>query len=326
MYASIDDVEVTNWTIVEPGFQFVDPALDHMLFLECCARICHQSEGAIEPGSAERVLTTVVKKRKHLSVVEHATCILDIPCERPKDLLLAILELADPVHCQAIGLFAMRADTYIPGVLRLSGNVRMWMELRRVWPTSWGVEVAHALHRVWPFFFEMPQRLSVAHLRVEVLDSNPLTNRDKLSVSAMLKHMSLTCKIIGDRTMSHQLVRHRFAAYGQESQRYCDYGKKGFKFIVPPALTGTLRDEFILKALSDYRHYLYYRDRGLKPEDARGVLPGVTATQVMATYTLGMWAHVFNERWHNKKAQDQIRGIMTGIGTLFHQLLGPIFP
>ena len=41
--------------------------------------------------------------------------------------------------------------------------------------------------------------------------------------------------------MSHQLVRHRLAAYSQESQRYCDYSKDleadgGLKVICPPRI------------------------------------------------------------------------------------------
>ena len=53
---------------------------------------------------------------------------------------------------------------------------------------------------------------------------------------SVLEHASVTVRIICDRACSHQLVRHRLAAYSQESQRYCNYGKKGFQFIAPKSL------------------------------------------------------------------------------------------
>lgn len=53
-------------------------------------------------------------------------------------------------------------------------------------------------------------------------------------------HAFITVRYIGSRSMSHQLVRHRIAAFTQESQRYCDYSndKKvtAMSIIVPPSI------------------------------------------------------------------------------------------
>ena len=35
-------------------------------------------------------------------------------------------------------------------------------------------------------------------------------------------------KTLDDRGVSHEIVRHRLAAFCQESTRYCNYGKDGF--------------------------------------------------------------------------------------------------
>jgi thymidylate synthase (FAD) len=52
---------------------------------------------------------------------------------------------------------------------------------------------------------------------------------------SVLEHSSLTVKFIVDRGVSHELVRHRIAAYSQESTRYCNYGKAGeVMFVKPP--------------------------------------------------------------------------------------------
>ena len=54
---------------------------------------------------------------------------------------------------------------------------------------------------------------------------------------SVLEHCSVTAIVVCSRACSHQLVRHRIAAYSQESQRYCNYGKKGsLQVICPPSI------------------------------------------------------------------------------------------
>ena len=47
----------------------------------------------------------------------------------------------------------------------------------------------------------------------------------------MLDHINIRVKTICDRGVSHELVRHRIAAYAQESTRYCNYSKAGNRHI-----------------------------------------------------------------------------------------------
>lgn len=322
---------MTEYTIVEPGHEFINPSIDYLKFLEICARTCYKSEDNICEGSAKKLMTKVVKKYEHLSVTEHATCIMDIDCEttdKAYSSLIEILEAADPIHRQGISLFALRARVRVSasGILRISGNVRMWMELIQSDNLNLDLHdrINEALWRKWPFFFEGPYSY-FKDLGIRLLDDNPLTNKDNLSKSDMFRHMTLTCKLIGDRTMSHQLVRHRLAAYSQESQRFCDYGKKGFTFIVPPVYQGNLREEFIQDVVHDYDRYIYYRNNKIKPEDARAKLPNAAKTEVVTTYTLGVWEHIFEHRARNPRAQWQIKGIMQGVEAEFRQLLPKVF-
>lgn len=158
---------------------------------------------------------------------------------------------------------------------------------------------------------------------------------------SVLEHCSITVRIICDRSTSHQLVRHRIAAYSQESQRYCDYGKKGFQVIVPPSIgnftegcwdidlieqEATPNGRIWLGAIYEsYMRYLELRARKVKAEDARSVLPNATKTEVVTTFNLRQWLHVFKERAQNKRAQWQIREIMLGIQNRFQELLPCIF-
>jgi thymidylate synthase ThyX len=125
---------------------------------------------------------------------------------------------------------------------------------------------------------------------------------------------------------SHQLVRHRIAAYSQESQRYCDYGKLGFQVIIPPKIQENAEalKHFTTAMENDYSWYLTLRDMGILPEDARFVLPNASKTEVVATYNLRMWRHLLKERWLNTHAQWEIRKVMNDIAYELNHYL-PVF-
>lgn len=110
--------------------------------------------------------------------------------------------------------------------------------------------------------------------------------------TAMIEHMSISFKFICSRAASHQIVRHRIAAYAQESQRYCNYSKDKFDnsitFIQPPSLPndgGRSRITNIL--LSSLRRseqdYFDMVEAGAKPQEARLCLPNATKTEVNMT-------------------------------------------
>lgn len=57
---------------------------------------------------------------------------------------------------------------------------------------------------------------------------------------AVIEHGSLTVRFICDRGVSHEIVRHRLAAFCQESTRYCNYGKEGFGGEITPSFVPRL--------------------------------------------------------------------------------------
>lgn len=160
---------------------------------------------------------------------------------------------------------------------------------------------------------------------------------------SVLEHCVATAVVTCSRACSHQLVRHRIAAYSQESQRYCNYGKKDSLKVICPKGIGlepgdyvvdgwivwknnevweredqTLekyvrQDKWLLQIDSSYSEYQAELAEGIKPEDARYVLPNATKTEVATTFNLRQWRHVFQERALNKHAQWEIRGIFSSI-------------
>ena len=45
---------------------------------------------------------------------------------------------------------------------------------------------------------------------------------------SVIEHISITFKIVCDRGVTHEIVRHRIASFSQESTRYCNYSQDKF--------------------------------------------------------------------------------------------------
>lgn len=110
-----------------------------------------------------------------------------------------------------------------------------------------------------------------------------------------------------DRTISHEIVRHRKMSFSQESQRYVAYdnGKEGkeLTFIKPwwyndaPA---SKREELESMLRQCENNYFLMRDRGFKTEDARYILVGGTKTNIAITGFESDWKHFLDLRLHEK--------------------------
>ena len=118
---------------------------------------------------------------------------------------------------------------------------------------------------------------------------------------SVLEHFYAKVRIICDRGVTHEIVRHRIGSYSQESTRYCNYGTTGVKVIdaFPTALGvyGTkIQNIFrtsVSRAAQDYNDLLAL---GVAPQMARSVLPTALKTEIIVTYNLRQWRHFFRLR------------------------------
>lgn len=147
--------------------------------------------------------------------------------------------------------------------------------------------------------------------------------------TSVIEHFSVTVKFVTNRAMTHQLVRHRLAAYSQESQRYCNYTKtekfgNDIIFIKPV----DMKDE----SLPAYYNFLECAEKayfdliesGEKAESARNVLPNSAKTEIIMTCNLREWLHVFNLRTKSG-ADAQMRALMEPLHNWFRSILPEIF-
>jgi thymidylate synthase (FAD) len=106
------------------------------------------------------------------------------------------------------------------------------------------------------------------------------------------------------RAMTHQLVRHRLMAVSQQSQRYVD--ERQFQYVVPETMPPEFLDDFHNDMKTIQQMYQKWRDRGLKKEDARFVLPNACTSEIVISADFREWRHIFKLRL-SKKAQWELR-------------------
>ncbi len=144
-----------------------------------------------------------------------------------------------------------------------------------------------------------------------------------------IEHISISVRIICDRGVSHEWVRHRIASYSQESTRYCNYNSEkfggGIAFIRPYfAENERLFEIWKAEMESAEKAYMDMLANGAKPEDARSVLPNSLKTEFICTMNLREWRHFFALRCA-KAAHPAMREIAVPLQEAFRELLPELF-
>ncbi len=146
-----------------------------------------------------------------------------------------------------------------------------------------------------------------------------IINKGHLSV---LEHATITARIITNRAVSHQLVRHRTGiAISQESQRYCTY-KENVVFIIPERKAQFFIENNLLNEDQDwsvgrpgmsedimfwlnscysaeYDYNKLLNEYKWPAEDARGVLGNDVKTVLDVTCNIREWRHILQIRTQN---------------------------
>jgi len=143
---------------------------------------------------------------------------------------------------------------------------------------------------------------------------------------SIIEHASFTFLVEGiSRSCSHQLVRHRIASYSQESQRYCEPGADD-GLVTPPAVEADPEAQAIWQQAVDGLAQAYgeLRERGVRKEDARFLLPNATSTRIVVTMNARALRHFLNMRLPGA-AQWEIRGVGLEMLRLVYPLAPSLF-
>lgn len=132
---------------------------------------------------------------------------------------------------------------------------------------------------------------------------------------AIIEHSLLSVRLVIDRGVSHEIVRHRPPSFAQESTRYCNYFS-GVTFIIPPWTHGFKEGEYnseweltkgldvnnsadimwAMSMLHAERTYVQLLSKGWSPQQARSVLPNSLKTEIVITTNFREWRHILELR------------------------------
>lgn len=281
--------------IIKPSVEFfgvVPTDYENALkFIEKCGRVCYKSEDKITEGSAEKFVKRLIKSG-HLAMVEHSNFVVR-----------AIQEVhvsAQEFECLDVGKFLNKHEDNV--YYYVGGNLTAWYQyfLKRL-------ETFHEGLLSDPF----------GDIYGELFEWHYITN--KVAQWGQCPHDEIphelhrySAKFICDRGVSHELVRHRPCSFAQESTRYVNYAGKDMEFVEPAGYdewSTWPKMAFSACCIDSEARYASMIRQGLKPQQARAVLPNALKTEIVATADAREWAHIRRLRTA-KDAHPDIQRVM----------------
>ena len=279
--------------LIESSVQIIEEK-DPYKMIELAGRTCYKSEDKITENSAKEFVDRMIKLG-HGAMLEHGTVYLTITATSPE---VRKYEINPYSRVKKISVDGINGRAYI------TTNYRVLVE------NKWLDDLKY--------------------------QCDPTPSHEK----------RITVKFICDRGVSHEFVRHRVFSFAQESQRYCNYNKDKFNneltFIKPTWLnipTGDytywdgdwcdidnmkiqlpsdngVADNFLWCLNNAGMQYRLLINKGLKPQEARAVLPNATKTELVMTGFESDWEHFFELRCSGaahpdaKKLADELKSLM----------------
>jgi len=127
---------------------------------------------------------------------------------------------------------------------------------------------------------------------------------------SVTEHASASVIFRVDRGVTHELVRHRLFAFTQESTRFVNGAKKypeGLEFILPIGFVTKLSapsQEAMRRFQDDEISYFSLLDMGMRPQEARSILPNALASTIGVTGNFRNWRHFFLMRTSRETHPD----------------------
>ena len=262
--------------IIKPSVEFYGAVpTDYegaLRFIEMAGRTCYRSEDKITPDSAEAFGRKLIKAG-HLAMVEHSNLVIKKPFDiySPPDY---------PTEFKYLNVLLAGGFVYI------GGNLTAWYYLGQ--------------HLEWDAEFVQPFNEMYGELFGLKVDEDSYSQWEICPHNEIPKELHrYSAKFICDRGVSHELVRHRPCSFAQESTRYVRYDGN-MEFIEPDGFmdwdenAAICMEEEFKRAELAYNYLL--SNGGLKPQQARAVLPNALKTEIVVTADVAEWQHLFKLR------------------------------
>lgn len=308
--------------LIESSVQIIEEK-DPYKMIELAGRTCYKSEDKITENSAKEFVDRMIKLG-HGAMLEHGTIYLNVPEQTYTETLEDEFgKFNNPNN----GL----VDRYRKNKYSKVNSVAADEELRKKYP------------KVRPF--KLTHHYITTNLRV-IVENGWEEDLEWQCEPTEHHEKRITAKFTCDRGVSHEFVRHRVFSFAQESQRYCNYNKDKFNneltFIKPTWLnipTGDytywdgdwcdidnmkiqlpsdngIADNFLWCLNNAGMQYRLLINKGLKPQEARAILPNATKTELVMTGFESDWEHFFELRCSGaahpdaRKLADELKSLM----------------
>jgi thymidylate synthase (FAD) len=304
--------------VIEPSFE-IQEDLDHLplaVRLEMCGRVCYRSEDKITADSAIPFVRRIAA-HGHNSVLEMAVVHFHVRCgETAQNELFA----AQPKYLVV---------DQIDDQLLVTGSIRAFRELCHN-PAQPRIVAAivEVLAQEEPYLFEnlpLDDSTESRGRDVQVTRLKP-GEIDALPAKLCLRHRFVSVRMVVNRAVTHELVRHRPCSFLQESQRYCRYSQDKFSnqvTFIKPMFFEEGSAEYQLWAdsmLMSEKAYLKLLETAT-PQAARTVLANSCKTEIIVYCNLAEWQHIFTLRT-SAAAEPSMREIMIPLAEAMCQKFG----
>lgn len=264
--------------------------------IEMAGRTCYKSEKAITDDSAVGFFDRIAE-HQHTAMMEHATF---------------VFEVSSDIYCVGLVLKYINATRFDreDGSIRylISGNLRAINESNFI-PLIMVLADYDKRLAYKPYTKEQLEKMYKIY--DDILGSEKrfcrlvsLNEYNDLSENEINNHLYTTMRLITDRGVTHEIVRHRPFSFAQESTRYVNYAKEKFgggniKFVYPAEFDSWNNEQKdLLKSSLENAETAYNAAiaLGLSPQQARAMLPNAVKTEIIVTGNHEEWTHFFNLR------------------------------
>lgn len=308
--------------VIPASFEILD-TLDRQSMavrIEACGRLCYKSEDKITEESCEPFIRGIIK-HGHNSVMEMAALTLRVEVD------------SESLVSQFLGVIPryIQFDRLEKKVLLISGTVRAFRELYRDNDNVKLIKAMAAyLGELHPLFFYdlVPKRGWVPQSGV-IVEKVSLDEVDAMSADLLVKHRHVAVKIVTNRAVTHEIVRHRPCTFLQESQRYCRYSDEKFGneiTFIKPMFYEEGSKEYALweKAMVETEDIYLKLLETSSPQAARTVLPNSCKTEIIIYANLLEWLHIFKLRTP-KNAEPSMREVMIPLFVAFKEKFPTVY-
>ena len=169
------------------------------------------------------------------------------------------------------------------------------------------IDYATKNHKVWistnmQFLLEH-KNLMDALSSYNVSEDEFIEKAQKYECEEAFYIIRMTLVVTTQISTSRELNRTSPNSIAEQSTRYCNLEKKGGVQIARPHwhVEGSRWQRLVYGFVCRVCEWGYNRllKSGLKPQDARGILPLDTYTVVAYTYTISEWSHILDLRYHD---------------------------